>query len=46
MCYFVGSDESTVAAPEGSDSSCEAMEGPHGEDDGLVITGISRGDDL
>ncbi|CAB3986461.1 Hypothetical predicted protein [Paramuricea clavata] len=41
-----GSDESSVSTSEGSDSSCEAMEGPHGDDDGLVITNSSTSEDL
>ena len=41
-----GSDESSVSTSEGSDSSCEAMEGPHGDDDGLVITNGSATEDL
>jgi hypothetical protein len=40
------SDESSVSTTEGSDSSCEAMEGPHGDDDGLVITNSSTSEDL
>jgi hypothetical protein len=40
------SDESSVSTSEGSDSSCEAMEGPHGDDDGLVITNSSTSEDL
>ncbi|XP_028395963.1 uncharacterized protein LOC114519969 [Dendronephthya gigantea] len=40
------SDESSLSTSEGSDSSCEAMEGPHGDDDGLVITSSSSGEDL
>lgn len=41
-----GSDESSVSTSEGSDSSCEAMEGPHSDDDGLVITDSSASEDL
>lgn len=41
-----GSDESSVSTSEGSDSSCEAMEGPHSDDDGLVITDSSACEDL
>jgi hypothetical protein len=44
--YIPGSDESSVSTSEGSDSSCEAMEGPHGDDDGLVITSSSPAEDL
>lgn len=40
------SDESSLSTSEGSDSSCEAMEGPHGDDDGLVITTSSSSEDL
>ena len=45
--YFAsGSDETSVSTSDGSDSSCEAMEGPHGDSDGLVITNSSTSEDL
>lgn len=43
---YLGSDEGSVSTSEGSDSSCEAMEGPHGDDDGLVIPDSFTSEDL
>lgn len=34
---ILASEDSSASCSEGGDSSCEAMEGPYGDEDGLVI---------